>query len=194
MVQAYFKNIHREIINELNSSRENIRICVAWFTDYDIYKTIVERQKNGVNVDVIVANHEFNKKSRVDFKELLKHNGKVSYIGKLTDGAKDKFMHNKFCIIDESTLITGSYNWSFKARSNDENILVIKKEKGLVNQFMEKFQEIKPQFGFAIKGNTVELLPIQKIMAKWEKSKSEEVKNSKAKPSKAKTNSIFNKF
>ena len=98
MVKAYFDNIHREIINELNSSKRDIKICVAWFTDFDIYSKIVDKQKEGIKVDVVVANHEFNKKSRVDFKELLKYHGKVSYIGELSNGAKDKFMHNKFCI------------------------------------------------------------------------------------------------
>lgn len=28
-----------------------------------------------------------------------------------------ELMHNKFCIIDYSTVITGSYNWSYKART-----------------------------------------------------------------------------
>ena len=33
-------------------------------------------------------------------------------------------MHNKFCVIDRSTVINGSYNWSYKARQNHENITV----------------------------------------------------------------------
>jgi len=170
MVRAYFKNIHIEIINLIKTAQSDIKICVAWFTDFDIYSKIVSMQKQGVNVDVVIANHIFNKKSRVDFKELLKQNGKVSYIGNINDGSQNKFMHNKFCIIDNSTIITGSYNWSFKARSNDENILIIKNEQELVNQFNNKFNELKPQYGFAIKGTEVSLQPIEIIMAKWEKA------------------------
>lgn len=169
MVKAHFNNIHIEIINQIEAAQSDIKICVAWFTDFDIYSKIVAKQKSCVNVEVIVSNHEFNKRSRVDFKELLKHNGKVGYIGNINDGSKDKFMHNKFCIIDNNIIITGSYNWSFKARSNDENILVVKNVSELVKQFTNKFYEIKPEYGFAIKGNEVSLLPIEKIMAKWEK-------------------------
>lgn len=168
MVKAHFKNIHIEIINLIETAQTDIKICVAWFTDFDIYSKIVAKQKQGVNVDVVIANHIFNKKSRVDFKEFLKHNGKVSYIGNINDGSQDKFMHNKFCIIDNSTIVTGSYNWSFKARSNDENVLIIKNEQELVNQFIDKFNDLKPQYGFAIKGNEISLQPIEKIMAKWD--------------------------
>lgn len=168
MVKAHFKNIHIEIINLIETAQTDIKICVAWFTDFDIYTKIVAKQKQGVNVDVVIANHIFNKKSRVDFKEFLKHNGKVSYIGNINDGSQDKFMHNKFCIIDNSTIVTGSYNWSFKARSNDENVLIIKNEQELVNQFIYKFNDLKPQYGFAIKGNEISLQPIEKIMAKWD--------------------------
>lgn len=167
MVKAHFKNIHIEIINLIETAQTDIKICVAWFTDFDIYSKIVVKQKQGVNVDVVIANHIFNKKSRVDFKEFLKHKGKVSYIGNINDGSQDKFMHNKFCIIDNSTIVTGSYNWSFKARSNDENVLIIKNEQELVNQFIDKFNDLKPQYGFAIKGNEISLQPIEKIMAKW---------------------------
>ena len=168
MVKAHFKNIHIEIINLIETAQTDIKICVAWFTDFDIYSKIVAKQKQGVNVDVVIANHIFNKKSRVDFKEFLKHNGKVSYIGNINDGSQDKFMHNKFCIIDNSAIVTGSYNWSFKARSNDENVLIIKNEQELVNQFIDKFNDLKPQYGFAIKGNEISLQPIEKIMAKWD--------------------------
>ena len=35
------------------------------------------------------------------------------------------FMHNKVLIIDEHLVITGSYNFSEKAKSNDENLLLI---------------------------------------------------------------------
>lgn len=96
MVKAHFENIHIELIKLIESSKSDLKICVAWFTDFDIYKKVIEKQKEGINIEIIIANHEFNKKSRVDFKEFLKLNGKVGYIGKIEGGAKDKFMMHKF--------------------------------------------------------------------------------------------------
>jgi phosphatidylserine/phosphatidylglycerophosphate/cardiolipin synthase-like enzyme len=39
---------------------------------------------------------------------------------------ENDFMHNKALIIDDNTVVTGSYNLSENAESNDENLLVIK--------------------------------------------------------------------
>lgn len=189
MTEVYFEDIHTQIIKYISTANSSLKICVAWFTDVEIYQCIIHAQEKGVQVYIIVANHEFNKKSRVDFKELLKNNGYIGYIGNINDGSKDRFMHNKFCIIDDSTIITGSYNWTFKARLNDENIIIIKNEPTIVSQFTDKFENIKPQYGFAIKGNELTLLPIEKIMTKWEKSK-----ESKPVIKQNTTKSIFDKF
>lgn len=173
MIDVHFTNIHSHIINHISKAESDLKICVAWFTDVDIYKSILNVQKKGVLVYIIVANHEFNKKSKVDFKELLNNKGNVGYIGSLNDTVSDKLMHNKFCIIDNEIVITGSYNWTFKARMNDENIIVIKDQPSVISKFAVKFESLKPQYAFTIKGNAVRLLPIEQIMAKWEKNKTE---------------------
>ena len=151
----------------------------------------MKAQKTGVIVKVIIANHEFNVNSRIDFKELLKCNGSVYFIGNIGNKRNDKLMHNKFCIIDSELVITGSYNWTYKARMNEENILVIK-DKHTILKFDSKFENIKPQFGFSVANNDeVHLLPIEKIMSKWD------VKNNIPKIetiSKGRLEDIFNKF
>lgn len=73
MIDVHFENIHSQIINYISEAESDLKICVAWFTDVDIYNTILEAQKKGVSVYVIIANHEFNKKSKFDFKELLQN-------------------------------------------------------------------------------------------------------------------------
>lgn len=191
MVKAYFENIHLQIIHHIENAQSDIKICVAWFTDFEIYSKLVDKLKEGLNIEVIIANHKFNKKSRVDFKEFLKFKGKVGYIGNLNDSSRDSFMHNKFCIIDSNIVITGSYNWSFKARMNDENILIIQDDNSLIKQFENKFFDLKPQFGFAIKNNKVALLPIKNIMAKWDKNPN--LNSNNKKPSKV-TSNILDKF
>lgn len=177
MIQVYFDHIHLEIINLLKQADTEIKICVAWFTDKDIYHTLVKKAKEGVSVDVIVANHEFNKKKYgLNYNELLKYGGRVSFIGNVSSGKADRLMHNKFCIIDSQTIISGSYNWSIKARQNDENVLVITGDENLVQKFLNKFTSIQPQFGFKLGSRGVELVAIQEIMNKWQKPKKKKLK------------------
>lgn len=73
--------------------------------------------------------------------------------------------------MDDLSVLTGSYNWTLKARLNDENIIIIKEQPEIASQFNEKFESIKPQYGFGFKGNEVKLLPIEEIMRKWDKQK-----------------------
>lgn len=187
MIEVYFENIHSQIINHISQAETDLKICVAWFTDIDIYNSILDVQKKGVLVYVIIAYHEFNKKSKVDFKELLQNKGNVGFIGNLNDTVSDKLMHNKFCIIDNDIVITGSYNWTLKARMNDENVIVIKNQPTVISKFAEKFESIKPKYGFTVKANSVKLLPIEQIIAKWDKPKGQKIVVNKAK-------SIFDKF
>ncbi|MBB6682279.1 DUF1669 domain-containing protein [Aequorivita sp. 609] len=190
MTEVYFENIHEEIINEISKAQKSLKICVAWFTDVEIYRTILNVQKKGIKVSIIIANHEFNRNSKVDFKKLLQHNGYVGYIGKLSDGSRDKLMHNKFCIIDNETVITGSYNWTYKARFNDENIIIINNQPQTTSRFINKFESIKPKYGFAVENNQVKLLPIERIMKKWDKKPLETTKISKSNSAQ----DILNKF
>jgi len=48
-------------------------------------------------------------------------------------------MHNKFAIIDNRLLLTGSYNWTASANSrNDENLMVID-DPGIIEIFQNQF-------------------------------------------------------
>ena len=51
-------------------------------------------------------------------------------------------MHHKFAVADNDLLLTGSYNWTRSAATeNDENIIVTNNRK-LVNSFQSKFDEL----------------------------------------------------
>lgn len=53
-------------------------------------------------------------------------------------------MHNMFCVIDNKTLINGSYNWTYYAEDrNRENILLIKDEKETIDAFISEFERLK---------------------------------------------------
>ncbi len=58
-------------------------------------------------------------------------------------------MHHKFCVIDQETIITGSYNWSRRARINDENIIVVTDAPDLAGQYLETFHALREKAGGA---------------------------------------------
>lgn len=142
--QAYFEKIHKHIEKNLKTSKTSLRIAVAWFTDSKLFSILCEKAKEGIQVELLIANHEINHDSSINYRELLNNGGKLFWIGK--EGAFAPLMHNKFCIIDNRILIFGSYNWTQKAKSNHESITVIEEDYNLILDFNQEFDKIKDKY------------------------------------------------
>ena len=119
--EALFENIADRIEQELTQAEQSIYIAVAWFTNPRLFDLLLTKAKQGITVQLLISNDPINQQSPIDYSGLNIGNSIAYMIG---DG-KDDLMHNKFCVIDEYTVINGSYNWSKKAERNHENIIII---------------------------------------------------------------------
>ena len=122
-LDAHFKGIQETIIAEISKAKSSIFVVMAWFMDDLIIQELTKKAIKGVSVEVIISNHEFNDSDK--FNNLISAGGDVFKIGGVAI-LDQNFMHNKFCVIDNNTVITGSYNWTRNAKTNKENIVVIK--------------------------------------------------------------------
>lgn len=113
---AHFKNIQDQVLTALDSAKVSIHVAMAWFTNDVIRDKLIERQNDGVDVYIAIFNDGINGKHGVDL-SAIPH--------KLIRGSRGGLMHNKFCIIDNQKVVTGSYNWSTNAETrNDENVTI----------------------------------------------------------------------
>lgn len=137
-IKAHFSDIHRVIISHLQRAKQDITAAVAWFTDRDIFDELCKKAQLGVQVSVALLGDDINQgPGSLNFARLRHLGGQVVF---LPAGSRtDPIMHHKFCVMDRSTVITGSYNWSLKARSNDENITVVTEAPELARQFLDSF-------------------------------------------------------
>lgn len=137
---------------------------MAWFTQKEIFDRLVEQAKEDCKVLLIISNDEINQNSAIDYERLNIRQSKVFKIG---DGKQD-LMHNKFCVIDNRIVITGSYNWSYKAESNYENITITKDDQALAKQFIAEFNNIrKKYFPNKIEEDEI-ILPLEKVTKRLE--------------------------
>ena len=114
---AYFNLIADKIIKDLDKARVSIHVCIAWFTNQNIADKLVEKYKQGIDVKVIFYDDHTNSKFGVNIDGIP---------FKAVRGSRGGLMHNKYCIIDNQIVITGSYNWSENAeKKNDENTAVM---------------------------------------------------------------------
>ncbi len=161
--EAVFENIANRIVNEIQQANKSIYIAVAWFTNKSIFEELLLRAKNGCIVQIIISNDEINKNSSINFEFLEDINCRVYKIG----NGNTELMHNKFCVIDYNTVITGSYNWSYKAENNFENIVINSNDTRLAEQFVKEFNQIKLKY-YPNETKTKADFPLDKIIKRLE--------------------------
>lgn len=107
------------LINEIDSAETKIDVAIYSFTHGDIANALINAKNRGVNVRVIFDDGQTNTQYSLD--EMLLEEG-VQIRKKSGSG----YMHNKFMIIDNKVVATGSFNYSNNADTkNDENLIFI---------------------------------------------------------------------
>lgn len=104
--EAVFENISDRIKQELWKAQKAIHIAVAWFTNKELFDILKIKAHNNCKIFIIINDDEINNNSSITYDSLNIKNIKIFKSGV----AENELMHNKFCIIDNTTIITGSYN------------------------------------------------------------------------------------
>ena len=120
--EVYFSlsdNPQKAIIKNINQAEAFINIAMYTFTDKEILLPLINAQERSVKVRVYLDRSQI--ASTYSISRLLVQKGI-----KVRISTNNYIMHNKFAIIDNRLLLTGSYNWTASANSrNDENLMVI---------------------------------------------------------------------
>lgn len=136
MTESYFDNIETIISQNLDSAKKNVYIAVAWFTNHRLLDCIARALQRKIEVKLLILDDILNRNEfGLDYGIIVKNGGLVNF--SKMDG---NIMHNKFCIID-NMVITGSYNWTYHANKNDENILITDEE-SVVDRYREEFDKL----------------------------------------------------
>ncbi len=121
-VQVYFSpggGATEAVVRALDAATNSVLVQAYSFTSAPIARALVEAQRRGVHVQVILDDSQRTEKySEADF---LTH----SAVPTLID-ARHSIAHNKIMILDDYIVITGSFNFTKAAEEkNAENLLVI---------------------------------------------------------------------
>jgi hypothetical protein len=136
--KAYFNNIVNQIANELHKAKYCIYVAVAWLNERRLVSILEDKIRNNVSVHIITSQHEFNKINELSNIQSI---GGCVYIVGGENVFEAGFMHNKFCVIDYKTVITGSFNWTKNASNIEENIVVINSFK-TASEYVEHFHKL----------------------------------------------------
>ena len=118
------------IIEHVDGAEEFISVAMYTFTDIEISKAILEARDRGIDVKILLDRSQV--KAKYSRSRYFVKNGIEVRIS-----SNSYIMHNKFVVIDNKIVITGSYNWTASAgERNDENLLVID-----YNYIVERYQD-----------------------------------------------------
>lgn len=121
------------IIRTIGEAKKTIQVQAYSFTNADIAKALLDAHKRGVNVRVVLdKSQETEKYTSATF---LANAGVPVRID-------DDFAiaHSKIMILDEETVITGSFNFTKAAEErNAENVLVIRGNKELAKLYLQNW-------------------------------------------------------
>lgn len=136
MTKICFENIEKELSATISIAEKRILVAVAWFTNSRLYDCLTIAIERNLEAKILILDDILNRNEfGLDFGVLSKLGAEIRF-AKSDKGT----MHNKFCIIDD-LVITGSYNWTYHANNNSENILMTDEE-SVVNSYRKEFDRL----------------------------------------------------
>lgn len=134
MTTSYFEKIEELITASISEAEVIVCVAVAWFTNLRLLNVLCNALQRGLGVKVLIIDDTLNRcEFGLDFGALTMFGADVRFAK-----SRGGIMHNKYCIIDNA-VITGSYNWTYHANNNNENIIVTD-EVNIVNSYCEQFE------------------------------------------------------
>lgn len=127
------------LLNEIRSAKKSIHFMAFSFTHDKLGDAMREKYRQGIDVKGVFDESGINRYSEY---MIMKKDGILVNVDR-TRGA----MHHKVIVIDEKTVITGSYNFSKSAETrNVENLLIIKGNKKIAQEYIDEFYRLKWPF------------------------------------------------
>jgi len=121
------------LLEELKKARREVLVQAYSFTSDPLTLALVDAKQRGVDVQVVLD--KSNEVERYSDLHLFLEKGLAPLID-----AEHAIAHNKIMIIDQKVLATGSFNFTNQAENqNAENLLIIKGQPQLVEQYRQNF-------------------------------------------------------
>ena len=139
LIEVYFSpedGTLDHLLSAINAARESIYFMAYSFTSDELADALIERANSGVTVSGVFDKDQYHSNSGTEFDRLVNAGLEVHLDG------NPRLMHHKVIIIDQQTVITGSYNFSNNAEhTNDENTLIIHNQ-DIAAEYLAEYQQI----------------------------------------------------
>jgi phosphatidylserine/phosphatidylglycerophosphate/cardiolipin synthase-like enzyme len=126
-------NVMDKLVALVNGAQKSVKFMIFTYTDQNLANAMISRYQAGVDVAGVIENRGASQGAEVPLF--------CAKVPVKVDGNKYT-MHHKVIVIDESIVVTGSFNFTKSAdQQNDDNLLVIY-DPAVAKQYLDEFDQI----------------------------------------------------
>lgn len=142
-IKPIFEDIKKEILTAIKNAKLSIWIAMGYFTSKDIFDELKKKEAENLDIRFVLSTESTNNYLKFDdnFKDVRWIKAEI-YGTYYNGNEKRAIMHNKYCIIDMQTVLSGSFNWTDNAEHNAENAIKIEHSKNAV-EYAKNFLELR---------------------------------------------------
>ena len=124
------------VVKAIAEARKSIRLAAYSFTSKPVAQALLEAHKRGVDVKVVVDKSQASARySSANFLANVGIPTRIDY--------RYAIMHDKFIVIDDRNVETGSFNFTSAAENkNAENVLVLRNQPDLAKLYAVQWQKL----------------------------------------------------
>lgn len=129
-------NAESLVIQTIDSAQHSVYAAAYSFTSAPIAKALVRASRRGVTVKVVMDKSQ--RTERYSSASFLANEGVPVRIN-----ARYAIMHNKFLVVDGSTVETGSFNYTRSAQArNAENVMVLRGAPSIARTYQSEWDRL----------------------------------------------------
>ena len=139
--QVYFSpngGCTEAIVKEIDGAKTEVLVQAYSFTSTPIAKALLNAHKRGVKIEAILDKSQ--RREKYTSATFLANSGIPSYIDD-----KHAIAHNKIMIVDRTTVITGSFNFTKAAEEKNAENLLILTSADMAKLYLENWMEHKEE-------------------------------------------------
>ncbi len=124
---------------ELLKAKKTVRVSMYQLASGRLAGTLVSLAKKGIDVTLICDDHQQASEASKFADGILAAEPRLRYVRAKNDLGNTSLQHQKYAIIDDRTVLGGSFNWTAMANKyNDENLIVMQ-SRPLAEKFRADF-------------------------------------------------------
>ena len=143
--------IQARLAEEIASAKREIVVAVYQFTSRQLAEALANAHRRGVDVRVLADGNQASEHGTYGEALKILETGGVALRRVYPSGidkkgakvtAQTPRFHHKFCVLDGERLITGSYNWTVQADTDNYENVVLMSKRDVAKQYLDRFEAI----------------------------------------------------